>query len=110
MAITPNVQAIRSVHRTGRAGPTAPDPADVLYVDVYTDPVTKKGFVLWDDIKLAFDAALHVRHQAKVVPFLKGEDLNPIKPFRIAASPDVVLDVVVRDPQGQPQVAAPQPS
>ncbi|KAG0219826.1 hypothetical protein BGX33_000127 [Mortierella sp. NVP41] len=91
----PPVQAIRSVLRNSRNIPTTPDPADVFHVDIYTDPDTKKQFVLWDDIRLAFDDAPHVRHLSRVVPFVKGDDLIPLKPHRIAAVSEVVLDVVV---------------
>ncbi|KAF9089364.1 hypothetical protein BGX29_012098 [Mortierella sp. GBA35] len=73
----PPVQAIRSVLRNSRNTPTTPDPPDAVHVDIYTDPKTKKQFVLWDDIRLAFDDALHVRHLSRVVPFVKGDDLIP---------------------------------
>ncbi|KAF9079655.1 hypothetical protein BGX23_003516, partial [Mortierella sp. AD031] len=106
----PSVQAIRSVNRDSRAILNPPDPADVFYVDIHTDPETLKRIVLWDDIRLAFDDALHVRHQAKVVPFLKGKDFNLIKPFRIVANPDIVLDVVVSGPLAQQEAISPQPS
>lgn len=71
----PNVQAIRAVSRTSR--PSTPNPDDIIYIQVYTDPETKNQFVLWDDIRQVFDDALHVRHHAKALPFLKGADYNP---------------------------------
>ncbi|KAF9081845.1 hypothetical protein BGX29_004236, partial [Mortierella sp. GBA35] len=106
----PPVQAIRSVLRNSRNTPTTPDPADVFHVDIYTDPETKKQFVLWDDIRLAFDDALHVRRLSRVVPFVKGDDLIPLKPHRIEAVPDVVLDVVVSGQLVQAEVAPQSPS
>ncbi|KAF9289723.1 hypothetical protein BGZ88_007628 [Linnemannia elongata] len=93
----PDVQAVRAVSRASR--PSTPNPDDIIYIQVYTDPETKNQFVLWDDIRQVFDDALHVRHQAKALPFLKGADYNPLKPFRIAAVPDVVLDVHVSEPK-----------
>lgn len=71
----PDVQAVRAVSRASR--PSTPNPDDIIYIQVYTDPETKNQFVLWDDIRQVFDDALHVRHQAKALPFLKGADYNP---------------------------------
>ncbi|KAG0199233.1 hypothetical protein BGX33_011785, partial [Mortierella sp. NVP41] len=99
-----SAQAVRPVSKSildSHYGSTPPPGGPVVYVDINTDPETLKRIVLWDDIKLAFDDALHIRHQAKVVPFLKGKDFNIIKPFRIVAHPDVVLDVVVSGPLAQ---------
>ncbi|KAG0248301.1 hypothetical protein BGZ95_008120, partial [Linnemannia exigua] len=69
---------------------------------------TKKGFVLWDDIRLAFSDALYIRYQDKVVPFMKGVDFMPLQPLRIAATPDVVLDVIVDGPLARTEAAIPQ--
>ncbi|KAF9152887.1 hypothetical protein BG015_004519 [Linnemannia schmuckeri] len=92
-----NVQAIRAVNKNSR--PSTPNPDDIVYVEVYTDPEAKDQFVLWDDIRQVFDDALHVRHQTKALPFLKGADYVPLRPFRIAALPNVVLDVHVSEPK-----------
>lgn len=70
-----NLQAMRSVTRDSR--PSTPNPGEIVYVEVYTDSETRDQFVLWDDIRQVFDDALHVRHQAKALPFLKGTDYNP---------------------------------
>ncbi|KAF9080971.1 hypothetical protein BGX23_001458 [Mortierella sp. AD031] len=56
---TPLVQAIPSVNKSSRTIPATADPADVFYVDVHTDPATQNRFVLWEDIQLAFENALH---------------------------------------------------
>ncbi|KAF8943540.1 hypothetical protein BGZ47_005335 [Haplosporangium gracile] len=56
-------------------------------------------FVLWDDIRQVFDDALYVRHQVKALPFLKGAGYVPLRPFRIAALLNVVLDVHVSEPK-----------
>ncbi|KAG0376707.1 hypothetical protein BGX24_007326, partial [Mortierella sp. AD032] len=96
MADTPSaVQAIRAVNKYSNYILTTQVSEDIVYVDVYMDPATKKQFVLWDEIRQVFDDALHVRHLAKALPFLKGTDYHPLKPFRIAAMPEVVLDVLV---------------
>ncbi|KAF9082398.1 hypothetical protein BGX29_003910 [Mortierella sp. GBA35] len=109
-SVSPSRPSDSSVLRNSRNTLTTPDPAEVFHVDIYTDPDTKKQFVLWDDIRLAFDDALHVRHLSRVVPFVKGEDLVPLKPHRIAAFPDIVLDVVVSGQSAQAEVAQPPPS
>ncbi|KAF9082303.1 hypothetical protein BGX29_005478 [Mortierella sp. GBA35] len=54
--------------------------------------------VLWDDISLAFKAALYVRNGTMVLPFLKGADFKTLDPARIAAVPDSILNVVLEEP------------
>ncbi|KAF8924559.1 hypothetical protein BGZ47_003926, partial [Haplosporangium gracile] len=79
-------------------------PAEIVYVDIYPDPKTKQGCILWEDIQLAFYNALHVRHKARIVPFVKDSNLKTLKPLRFAVIPGEVLDSVV----GNPQATTPQ--
>ncbi|KAF9134824.1 hypothetical protein BGW39_005734 [Mortierella sp. 14UC] len=95
-------QAIRSVNRNSRATPIAPDPADIIYVQIYIDPADNTKFFFWEDVRLAFDNALSIRHEARVVPYVRGSDFNKLKPIRFAAVPGVVLDVVVNGPEEPP--------
>ncbi|KAF9900459.1 hypothetical protein EC991_007322 [Linnemannia zychae] len=92
----PDLQAVRPVSKDSidSSNPTAPGP--IVYIDTYPDPVTQKPFVLWADVVQAFEDAVHVRYNSRVIPFLKGADFNPLMPHRIAAFPSAVLDVVVR--------------
>ncbi|KAG0281039.1 hypothetical protein BGZ95_007239 [Linnemannia exigua] len=90
------IQPIRSVNKS--TPPTAILPAtaeEIFYIDCHIDPTTRKQFVLWDDILQAFKDAEQVRDKARVVPFLKGSDFRILEPRRIAALPNIVLDVVV---------------
>ncbi|KAF9315926.1 hypothetical protein BGZ91_005663 [Linnemannia elongata] len=82
------VQPMRSVTKSSVDSATLCPPAPTVYIDCHQDPTTKKPIVLWDDIRLAFADALHVRNQARVLPLM---------PLRIAAIPNVILDVVVDD-------------
>ncbi|KAG0375527.1 hypothetical protein BGX24_008968 [Mortierella sp. AD032] len=101
--LTP-VQAVRPVNKDSLASFVDSTPApNITYFDCFVDPITKKGFILWDDIRLVFSDALYVRHQAKVVPFMKGIDFMPI-----AAMPDVVLDIVVDAPLVRTEATLPQ--
>ncbi|KAF9271703.1 hypothetical protein BGZ88_005722, partial [Linnemannia elongata] len=93
----PQIQAVRPVSKDNLDTPTI-TPAPTVYFDCHSNPATGKGFVLWDDIRLVFADALYVRHNAKVVPFMKDADWMPLKPLRIAAVPDAVLDIVVDNP------------
>ncbi|KAG0373882.1 hypothetical protein BGX24_011118 [Mortierella sp. AD032] len=97
MSLSPLVRAIRPIPQNSRETPTASDLANVRYVATNADRTTKDQFILWSDIKATFHDALHVRHQTRVVPFLKDAVFVLIKPHRITAIPDVVLDVVVGD-------------
>ncbi|KAF9332726.1 hypothetical protein BGZ91_011583 [Linnemannia elongata] len=87
------VQALRAIVKSTMAPPTAEE--DIVYVDCQHDPATDKEVILWDDVILAFNDALHVRHKARILPFLKGADFRVLEPRRIAAIPDVVLDVII---------------
>ncbi|KAG0043247.1 hypothetical protein BGZ89_006525, partial [Linnemannia elongata] len=93
----PQIQAVRPVSKDNLDTPTI-TPAPTVYFDCHSNPATGKGFVLWDDIRLVFADALYVRHNAKVVPFMKDADWMPLKPLRIAAVPDAVLDIVLDNP------------
>jgi TPR repeat protein len=73
-----HVQALRAVSK--HLPPTLIAPAkaeEIFYVECQVEPSTQQDVVLWDDILQAFEGAVHVRHQAKVVPFLKGLDFRP---------------------------------
>ncbi|KAF9130649.1 hypothetical protein BGX30_013408, partial [Mortierella sp. GBA39] len=104
------IQALRSVKRG--IPPNSIPPAnldDIYYVDTLLDPDTQKEVVFWDDIVQAFDHAVQVRHKARVVTFLRGKDHTILEPRRIAAIPDIVLDVVVDTPvTDNVEVASPQ--
>ncbi|KAF9290619.1 hypothetical protein BGZ88_007249 [Linnemannia elongata] len=103
------LQAIRSVARTyPPTTSTTPTNSDhVFYIECHKDPVTNKDVVLWDDILQAFEDALHVRHQAMIIPFVKGSDLRTLEPRRFLAVPNTVLDVVVGGQLATTQVPVP---
>ncbi|KAF9311294.1 hypothetical protein BGZ91_006850, partial [Linnemannia elongata] len=94
-----NVQGLRSVLNSLPPSTTSAllDAPDVVHIDCYTDPKTQKDFILWEQIQLAFPKALFVRNNTNMIPFVRGEDLNVLEPYRIEAAPDIVLDVVVDD-------------
>lgn len=69
------LQAVRSVNQSQPLSSLDPsNPDDVIYLEYHLHPDTHKPFLLWDDVLQAFEDALHIRHKAKVLPFLKGED------------------------------------
>ncbi|KAG0372615.1 hypothetical protein BGX24_012807 [Mortierella sp. AD032] len=107
----PQVQAVRPVNKDSldSAVDSTPTPK-ITHFDCHVDPTTMKGFVLWDDIRLVFSDALYVRHHTKAVPFMKGIDFMPLQPLRIAATPDVVLDVVIDGPVARAEAAITQVS
>ncbi|KAG0287289.1 hypothetical protein BGZ96_008793 [Linnemannia gamsii] len=98
------VQALRSVNKNPLLDPAAPTrPSEIIHVETMVDPETQKEVVLWDDILQAFGNAIHVRHETKVVPFLKGKNLRVI-----AAVPNIVLDVIVESLAANKRAASPQ--
>ncbi|KAF9112730.1 hypothetical protein BGX30_007211, partial [Mortierella sp. GBA39] len=96
-AVQEHVQGFRSVHESHPPSTTTVplNSPKVVHIDCYTDPDTNRDFILWEDIQQAFSKALSVRNRTKVLPFAKGKDLRALEPRRIAAVPDVVLDIVV---------------
>lgn len=94
----PNTQGIRSININNSTS-SPPHPTEVVYVDIYTDRITREKCILWEDVRLAFHNALHVRHQARVIPFMKDDDFNTLRPLRIAVIPGEILDVIVGNPQ-----------
>ncbi|KAH7058522.1 hypothetical protein BKA57DRAFT_151639 [Linnemannia elongata] len=76
MSLAPsNSQGIRSIN-IGNLTPAPPTAAEIVYVDIYTDQKTKQACILWEDIQLAFYNALHVRHKARIVPFVRDSNLE----------------------------------
>ncbi|OAQ23601.1 HCP-like protein [Linnemannia elongata AG-77] len=73
-----HVQGFRSIHKSQPPSATSVplNSPEVVHIGYYTDPDTNKDFIFWEDIQQAFDEAF-------------------LEPRRIAAIPDVVLDVVV---------------
>ncbi|KAF9536835.1 hypothetical protein EC957_009583, partial [Mortierella hygrophila] len=94
----PNTQGIRSININNLTS-SPPHPTEVVYVDIYTDRITKEKFILWEDVRLVFHNALYVRQKARVLPFMKDDDFNTIKPLRIAVIPGEILDIFVGNPQ-----------
>ncbi|KAF9147286.1 hypothetical protein BG015_011103 [Linnemannia schmuckeri] len=91
-----HVQEFRAVHKSYKPSTlTHVDPDDIIHINCYTDPITHMSFILWSEIEQAFEEALFVRNKINLLPYLKGADYRPLVPERIAAVPEVVLDVVV---------------
>ncbi|KAF9900454.1 hypothetical protein EC991_007317 [Linnemannia zychae] len=83
--------------------------SEIIHIDYRMDPISMKKIVLWGDILLAFEDAVHVRHNSRVLPFLRGPNFQVLEPFRIEAMPDVVLCVVIRDPLNQEEASTSLP-
>ncbi|KAG0044418.1 hypothetical protein BGZ90_008774, partial [Linnemannia elongata] len=93
----PQVQTVRPVSKDSLDSPII-TPSPTLQFDCHSSPATGKSFILWDDIRLIFTNALYVRHETKVVPFMKDAEWMPLQPLRFAAVPGAVLDIVVDSP------------
>ncbi|KAG0365483.1 hypothetical protein BGX24_004131 [Mortierella sp. AD032] len=101
----PHTQAFRIIHKIQQPLDTnsfsssfttlsLPTGDNVFLIDCHTDPETKKDFILWEDIQQICSDVAFVKNETKVVPYLKGADFRPLEPRRIAAVPNIVLDVV----------------
>ncbi|KAF9143800.1 hypothetical protein BG015_000297 [Linnemannia schmuckeri] len=86
----------------------APASGAIIHLETYEDPDTTKPFILWSDVEQAFENVIHVRYKSRVVAYLKGSDFMLLVLNRIAAFPNAVLDVVVRDPVPSPGGTTPK--
>ncbi|KAF9919023.1 hypothetical protein FBU30_011185 [Linnemannia zychae] len=91
----PLVQAVRPIYKNSSSPTTA---VPVSYIVVHHDDSSNRNIVLWDDVLQAFKDALHIRHGAVIIPFLKGSDFKNLDPPRFAAIPNVTLDVIIDSP------------
>ncbi|KAF9148029.1 hypothetical protein BG015_010273 [Linnemannia schmuckeri] len=76
-------QAVRAVDDIGRSQ------EGVIDIPCQMDSVSGEEVVLWEDILLIFKNALHLR--------------NGLAPYRVAAVPDVVLEVITESRSGRAQ-------
>ncbi|KAF9290232.1 hypothetical protein BGZ68_007580 [Mortierella alpina] len=67
----------------------------LLGLPVYLESKTGDYIVLWHDVRPLFPGARCIMNGDKVVPFLKDENFQTIKPERIKYQADVVLDVIL---------------
>lgn len=71
------LQAVRPITKDSIDSPHPSTPGKTVFIEVQLDPVSHKPVVLWGDVVQAFEDALHIRYNSRVVPFLKGADLKP---------------------------------
>ena len=71
--IKPQVQAVRPISKDRLDLPPI-TPSPTVNFNCLSNPATGEYFVLWDDIRLVFTDALYVRHEAKMVPFMKDAE------------------------------------
>ncbi|KAF9102139.1 hypothetical protein BGX29_004913 [Mortierella sp. GBA35] len=79
-----------------RVGPVGMN--KIYYITTHFDPSSGKNILLWSDILVVYRNAIFVQHESRVLPFLKGKDFKTLDPLRIAAIPNVTLELVVDDP------------
>ncbi|KAF9103857.1 hypothetical protein BGX27_010338 [Mortierella sp. AM989] len=53
-------------------------------------------YVFWSDLRICFPGIVRVQHGDVVVTFMRKEDENRLKPFRIEYIPGEILDVIYR--------------
>ncbi|KAF9340692.1 hypothetical protein BGZ91_000658 [Linnemannia elongata] len=92
----PNVQAARRVYENGITANSSSAPAETIYIVRHPDAPSGTDILLWDDILSVFSTALYVRSGAVALPFLKGPNFKNLEPRRIAAKPEITLDIVIK--------------
>ncbi|KAF9356973.1 hypothetical protein BGX26_004440 [Mortierella sp. AD094] len=96
-------QIFRLVHSNGLQGNIIPS-SRTVNIEPRFDTKTGEYIILWNDINAAFKNSIHVRNVDTVVPFLTDENFEFIKPLRIRAKPNVILDIVLELPIISPSV------
>ncbi|KAG0276137.1 hypothetical protein BGZ95_007915, partial [Linnemannia exigua] len=104
--VTKRSQAVRPLYNqsnsngNGSGSPTittsiaSRSESDIVHIDIHLD-ANGKEIVLWEDILVAFKGAVNVRHNIRVLPFLKDKNFDTLKPLRIAAVSNATLDVYI---------------
>ncbi|KAH7036081.1 hypothetical protein BKA57DRAFT_475479 [Linnemannia elongata] len=104
-------QAVRPLYSSShRFSVSSVPPSDTVYIASHSDTITGKDIVLWEDILSVFKHASYVRHEAKVLSFLKGSDFRTLEPRRILAAPNSILEVVIEGQPGLPELDAFNPT
>lgn len=67
------------------------------HITSHQDPSSGKPIVLWGDVLRVFPDALYLQRGKRIIPFMKGSDFKDLDPPRIAAIPNVTLDVIVHN-------------
>ncbi|KAF9403837.1 hypothetical protein BGX21_009203 [Mortierella sp. AD011] len=101
--VGPICQAIRPVHSDGL---TPIDNSPLVNVTPKYDNISGQYVVLWSEILLVYKNARCVMHGGRALSFLTDGNFEELKPSRILAYPDVVLDVVLDGDLLIPFVAA----
>ncbi|KAF9357778.1 hypothetical protein BGX26_003086 [Mortierella sp. AD094] len=101
--IGPVRQAIRPVHSNGS---TPFDNSPLVNITPKYDNVSGQYVVLWSEILLVYKNARCVMHGGRALSFLMDGNFEELKPSRISAYPNVILDVVLDEDLSTPFVAA----
>ncbi|KAF9101570.1 hypothetical protein BGX29_005486 [Mortierella sp. GBA35] len=100
------VQAVRPVFKDGSS--TAQPDKDIVQLTCHLDTSSETEFILWEDVRVVFDDALYVRHESRILPFMKDSNYRTLDPFRIAAIPDATLEIVLEGKLVHTAIGAPQ--
>ncbi|KAF9199983.1 hypothetical protein BGZ49_009821, partial [Haplosporangium sp. Z 27] len=81
-------QALRAIHPGNSS-----TPLPIKYIKAHYDSKSNRHFVLWDDIQLAYKNVSHLQNGDHVVTFVKDDNYENLRPLRVDADFDSVLDV-----------------
>ncbi|KAF9208724.1 hypothetical protein BGZ49_007798 [Haplosporangium sp. Z 27] len=100
-------QVFRAVYRNGLT--ITPSKAGPVKILSRFDKKTGKQIILLNEIELAFPNLNHVRKGDTVISILVDDDsFEMLKPHRIAAYPDFVLDVVLEGTENESAIVSPK--
>lgn len=79
-----NLQSLRAVYKNSLSAPTPRSSitgtnallaeSEIVHIDCFTEQATGRKVFLWECVLLAFEDALHVRHNSRILPFLRDCD------------------------------------
>ncbi|ORZ28534.1 hypothetical protein BCR41DRAFT_345485 [Lobosporangium transversale] len=92
------LQAFRLVSLDGSSTPVS----DIHYIETRFDHKTQQHIILWEDILSSYKDAIRVMKGKVTLSFLTDDNFEHIKPLRIRAEPDTILDIVISLQAGVP--------
>ncbi|ORZ24783.1 hypothetical protein BCR41DRAFT_348507, partial [Lobosporangium transversale] len=90
------LQAFRLISLDG----TPISSSDIKHVEARFDQKRQEYILLWNDILFIHKDAVHVENKGEILLFLTDDGFEYVKPLRIRAALDVVLDIVISSQTG----------
>ncbi|KAF9114307.1 hypothetical protein BGX27_011208 [Mortierella sp. AM989] len=106
MTIPPTAPTHQATRPVNSQGPIHLGVDSTVSITPKYDFKTRQYVILWSDVLMVYRNAQYVLHDGRPLPFLVDDNFEELKPPRIIAHPDAVLDVVLGETLPDPSAAA----